>query len=102
MKTDAAVRSGHSQDMAACAAIVIARNHTVRRLEVDGRYRNRGTGLVLVAKAKGEFLDSIQLWSFQQNISAQRFDNRQGFQTIHKTDGDNAKALPDYLLALRR
>ena len=81
--------------------IALGRDHSATALYVDERYRNQGIGHLLVEKAKSEFPDFIQLWTFQQNISAQRFYIREGFQIIHKTDGDNDEALPDYLLEWR-
>ena len=81
--------------------MALGADRTITGLYVDGRYRNQGIGHLLVEKAKSEFHDLIQLWTFQKNSSAQRFYKREGFEIIHQTDGDNDEALPDYLLEWR-
>ena len=76
-------------------------NNTIAGLYVDGRYRGQGIGHLLIEKAKGEFQEFVQLWTFQKNVEAQRFYKREGFEIIHQTDGDNEEELPDYLMEWR-
>lgn len=77
------------------------KNSTIAALYVDGRYRGQGIGHLLMDKAKGEFKEFVQLWTFQKNVEAQRFYKREGFEIIHQTDGDNDEQLPDYLMEWR-
>ena len=77
------------------------KNSMITALYVDGRYRGQGIGHLLIEKAKSEFRDFAQLWTFQKNVDAQNFYERQGFKVIHQTDGDNDEELPDYLMEWR-
>ena len=81
--------------------MALGADHTITALYVDGQYRNQGIGHLLVEKAKSEFSDFVQLWTFQKNATAQQFYKREGFEIIHQTDGDNDEGLPDYLLEWR-
>ncbi len=81
--------------------VALSADHTITALYVDGRYRGQGIGHLLIEKAKSEHHEFAQLWTFQKNIAAQKFYEREGFAIIHQTDGDNDECLPDYLMEWR-
>jgi GNAT superfamily N-acetyltransferase len=148
MKTNAQLRAGRTQDMAACAGIlnewidetdwmprvhshedvvhyyqtVVAQerrvsvvvtgaqiigmmalgdHHLVTALYVKRAYRGQGVGQLLLNSAKRDFETDVKLWTFQKNVAAQQFYNREGFSEINRTDGDNEEGLPDILLEWR-
>ena len=56
----------------------------------------QGLGSELVRKAKEVLPDGMRLWTFQSNLSAHRFYERQGFVVVEKTDGSrNEEKAPD-------
>ena len=73
----------------------------VNALYVGDGFRRRGIGGHLIARAKKELGEQVQLWSFQANKDAQKFYLRHGFVEINRTDGDNEEGLPDVLLEWR-
>lgn len=64
-------------------------------LYIDASATGRGLGTTLVDLAKRELGGQLQLWTFQSNIGACRFYERQGFQAVQRTDGDNEEKAPD-------
>jgi len=58
----------------------------------------RGIGSQLVQRAKQELGTPIRLYTFQANLAARRFYERQGFRPIAFSDGrDNEEHCPDIL-----
>ncbi|NSX56417.1 GNAT family N-acetyltransferase [Parasulfitobacter algicola] len=55
-----------------------------------------GIGSKLLTHAKTQRAH-LHLWTFQQNVDAQRFYKRQGFYEVRRTNGDNEEGLPDIL-----
>lgn len=57
-----------------------------------------GLGSKLLALAK-DHAQSLDLWTFQRNLGAQRFYEKHGFNVVKKTDGsENEEKEPDVLL----
>ena len=81
--------------------MALAKDQTVTALYVKNGFRNQGVGHLLIAAAKREYPDHLQLWTFQKNIQARRFCQREGFVEINRTDGDNEENLPDVLMEWR-
>ena len=45
--------------------------------------------------AESEAGGSLDLWTFESNVGAQRFYERAGFVVVDRTDGDNEEQAPD-------
>jgi GNAT superfamily N-acetyltransferase len=74
----------------------------IEHLFVDPARQGAGLGPQLLAKAKGAFAE-LSLWTFQQNLKARAFYEKQGFDVVVETDGaDNDEKLPDVLYRWRR
>ena len=69
----------------------------VTALYLDLEERCRGTGKVLLDRAKSKRPGGLSLWTFVENSGAQRFYRREGFTEVRRTDGDNEEGLPDIL-----
>ncbi len=54
-----------------------------------------GIGRQLVDLAKERSPAGLSLWTFQVNDRARRFYERNGFEAIEQTDGDNQEGQPD-------
>lgn len=52
-------------------------------------------GAALLAVARRELGDRLQLWTFEANTGARRFYERHGFSAVEQTDGDNEEGAPD-------
>lgn len=78
--------------------MVLAADQLISALYVGREYRRQGVGQLLLNRAKREFDDRLELWTFQANVAAQKFYVREGFSEINRTDGDNDEGLPDILL----
>ncbi len=64
-------------------------------LYVDPAWHGRGVGQALLRVAK-EAAAELNLWTFQQNMQARRFYERNGFTLVELTDGAaNEEGLPD-------
>ena len=81
--------------------MALATDQTVMALYVKQGFRDQGVGHLLVEAAKREYPNHVQLWTFQKNIRARRFYEREGFVEINRTDGDNEENLPDVLMEWR-
>ena len=74
----------------------------VDQLYVEPGLTGRGIGSALLAVAKRERPQGLQLWAFQTNTGARRFYERHGFVEVRRTDGrDNEERAPDVLYAYR-
>jgi GNAT superfamily N-acetyltransferase len=76
-------------------------DHLISALYVASEYRRQGVGQLMLTRAKREFDDRLELWTFQANVPAQKFYAREGFVEINRTDGDNDEGLPDIMLEWR-
>ena len=54
-----------------------------------------GIGSKLLERAKSEAGGSLDLWTFESNVGAQRFYERAGFVVVGRTDGDNEEQALD-------
>jgi len=69
----------------------------VEQLYILPDRQGRGAGRALLAVAK-EASTKLDLWTFQRNMGARRFYEREGFVAIEETDGQgNAEREPDVL-----
>lgn len=72
----------------------------IDQLYLDPDWRGHGIGARMVALAKREQPDGLQLWAFQVNGPARRFYQRHGFVEVELTDGANNEELePDVRLS---
>ena len=81
--------------------MTLSKDQTVTALYVKKGFRDQGVGHLLIEAAKREYPNQLQLWTFQKNIQALKFYQRQGFVEINRTDGDNEESLPDVLMEWR-
>ena len=81
--------------------MALAQDQTITALYVQDGFRSQGVGHLLIAAAKREHSDYLQLWTFQKNIHAIKFYHREGFIEINRTEGDNEENLPDILMEWR-
>lgn len=74
----------------------------VHALYVSCHARGQGVGKALLDQAK-QAMDSLSLYTFQNNVDAQRFYLREGFAEAFRTDGaGNDEGLPDICYEWRR
>jgi ribosomal protein S18 acetylase RimI-like enzyme len=86
----------------ALAGLLVLDGEFVDQLYVDPGLTGRGVGSALLAVAKRERPEGLQLWTFQTNTGAQRFYERHGFVEVRRTDGrDNEERAPDVLYEYR-
>ena len=68
----------------------------LQHLYVDPAWMGRGLGDQLMAVARQQQPDGLQLWAFQSNAAARRFYERHGFVAVEFTDGHrNEERWPD-------
>ena len=68
----------------------------IDQLYVDPSAQGHGLGSRLVDVAKRRYPVGLELWTFQVNVTAQRFYERHGFVAIDRTDGSgNEEREPD-------
>jgi ribosomal protein S18 acetylase RimI-like enzyme len=68
----------------------------IDQLYVDPDLTRVGIGAELIAVAKRERPNGLQLWTFVSNENAQRFYLRHGFREVQRTDGSrNEERAPD-------
>jgi GNAT superfamily N-acetyltransferase len=83
-------------DGAGVVAVMVLDGDWVDQLYVEPTRTGAGIGSQLVAHAKAERPDGLQLWTFQSNLRAHRFYERQGFVAVERTDGSgNEEGAPD-------
>jgi GNAT superfamily N-acetyltransferase len=79
----------------ALAGIIAFRSDWVDQLYVLPEVQGRGVGSELLQVAK-RACESLQLWTFQRNLSARRFYEARGFALVEETDGArNEEKEPD-------
>jgi len=75
----------------------------VGHLYVDPAWTGRGLGTRFLELAKRRRPGGLQLWTFQSNVRAQRFYERNGFTVQERTDGSgNEERAPDLRYVWRR
>ena len=73
----------------------------ISQLYVHPTYVGQGIGSCLLARALETAARPIRLYTFQQNVGARRFYERNGFVPLRFTDGSgNAERCPDVLYEL--
>jgi len=74
----------------------------IHALYLAPRLRGKGWGKRLLAVAKGRS-ERLELWSFQSNLGARAFYEREGFSEVEMTDGaGNDEKVPDVRLIWQR
>lgn len=73
----------------------------VGALYVAPTARRRGVGKRLLDSVK-KGCDHLDLWTFEANEGARRFYQREGFETVERTEGDNDEGLPDIRMLWQR
>ncbi|GAB3410856.1 GNAT family N-acetyltransferase [Flindersiella endophytica] len=82
--------------------LLALRGEWVDQLYLHPSWRGRGLGDRLVALAKAQRPEGLQLWTFQVNEPACRFYERHGFVEVERTDGEgNEEHEPDIRYAWR-
>lgn len=75
----------------------------ITQMAVEPALTGRGLGTRLLGQALSTLGSPIHLWTFQQNVGARRFYERNGFVAIQFTDGrDNEERCPDVLYEFSR
>lgn len=85
------------RDSEVAGFLALSADSYVTALYIDAPHRGAGIGARLMDSAKDLSPEELSLWTFEQNQSAQRFYERQGFQAVRCTNGDNEERLPDIL-----
>lgn len=76
--------------------ILALKDGWIEQLYMAPGYTGQGYGAQFVALAKEIFPSGLQLWALEQNASAIRFYEREGFITVERTSGENAmEKIPD-------
>ncbi len=82
---------------ATVVGFIAFREGWIDQLYVLPRWQGQGVGQALLKIAKKTW-PSLDLWTFQRNVEARRFYERQGFIAIDQTDGSrNEEHEPDVL-----
>ncbi|MET1415666.1 GNAT family N-acetyltransferase [Roseibium sp. HPY-6] len=63
--------------------------------------RGKGIGRSLLERLKEENPDGLKLWTFVANARGRKFYEREGFNEVRRTSGENEEKLPDILFAWR-
>jgi GNAT superfamily N-acetyltransferase len=84
-------------DDGALVGLLVLDDGWVDQLYVEPRLTGRGIGGQLIDLAKRERPSGLRLWTFESNLGAQRFYERQGFRATDRTEGDNEEGAPDIL-----
>ena len=76
--------------------LMVLADEWVEQLYVDPSHTGEGVGSELLAVAKSVRPGGLQLWTFESNLRARRFYERQGFTATERTDGSsNEERAPD-------
>lgn len=82
----------HSHDRV--LAVLVLDDSWIDQLYVDPAATGRGVGAQLVSLAKDLRPQGLDLWTFQSNVRACRFYERQGFVALPGTTSDNEERAP--------
>ena len=70
----------------------------INQLYVDPSYVSKGLGTRLLTYALSNALSVVKLYTFQENVGARRFYQRQGFVEVEYSNGAaNEEQCPDFL-----
>jgi GNAT superfamily N-acetyltransferase len=76
--------------------LMVLEGDWVGQLYVDPAWTGHGLGTRLLELAKERRPGGLQLWTFESNVRAQRFYERNGFTVEDRTDGSgNEERAPD-------
>jgi len=79
----------------AIAGVMVLNGNWVDQLYIDPDWTGQGLGSLLIDKAKTEYPEILELWTFESNVGAQRFYERHGFIAVGRTAGENEEGAPD-------
>ncbi len=82
-------------DCGAVVAVLVLADEWIDQLYVEPGHTGRGIGGRLTAVAKRQRPSALRLWTFEANVRARRFYERQGFVPTGSTAGDNEEGAPD-------
>jgi GNAT superfamily N-acetyltransferase len=83
-------------DDGAPVGLMVLEGDWVGQLYVDPAWTGQGLGTRFLDLAKQRRPRGLQLWTFQSNVRAQRFYERNGFTVQERTDGSgNEERAPD-------
>jgi len=85
------------RDERALVGMLALDNEWVDQLYVEPALTGQGIGAELIALAKRERPTGLRLWTFESNVQAQRFYERQGFTVRDRTAGENEEGAPAVL-----
>ncbi len=84
-----------AEDGDSVVAVLVLDDDWVDQLYVEPGRTGEGIGRQLISWAKGCRPDGLRLWTFEANLEARRFYEREGFAAIGSTPGDNEEGAPD-------
>ena len=73
----------------AIAGVLILSGNSIEHLHVDPDWFAQGLGFALLEWAKSGHPETLELWTFESNIGAQRFYERHAFGAVGRTTGDS-------------
>jgi GNAT superfamily N-acetyltransferase len=83
-------------DDGALLGLMVLEGDWVGQLYVDPAWTGQGLGTQFLDLAKQRRPGGLQLWTFESNVRAQRFYERNGFTVEERTDGSgNEERAPD-------
>ena len=81
----------------AIAALLVLDDEWIDQLYVEPGLTGHGLGGHLMAVAKRQRPAGLKLWTFEANVRARRFYERDSFVATASTNGDNEEGAPDVL-----
>ena len=84
-----------AQEAGDVIALLVLVDDWIDQLYVEPGRTGRGVGGQLVALSKRQRPSALRLWTFESNVRARHFYERQGFVATGFTDGDNEEGCPD-------
>ena len=74
--------------------MLILKGNSIEHLYVDPDWFAQGLGFALLEWAKSGHPETLELWTFESNIGAQRFYERHAFGAVGRTTGDSEEGAP--------
>lgn len=84
-----------TEDASGIQGFLSSTENFVTAVYVSPEARGRGVGKTLLDEAKMASPSGLSLWTFAENMRAQKLYEREGFKEVRRTNGDNEEGLPD-------